>query len=98
MGCPSEPLFIAPSPLFFLSPRAPFFVAPSPLFVAPSGSEGSLGAYAIREDITIRRPERSEEGRRPERSEGCLANARQDKKERSAGRGRELFRTASSSS
>ena len=27
-----------------------------------------------------RRAEQSEEGRRPERSEGCLAHARQDKK------------------
>ena len=53
-------------------PRAYFFVA-------PSASERSLGACAPREDFTMRLPERSEEGRRPERSEGCTAYAQQDK-------------------
>jgi hypothetical protein len=38
--------------------------------VAPSASEGSLGACAPRDDIP---------GRRPERSEGCTACARQDR-------------------
>jgi hypothetical protein len=41
-------------------------------------AEGSLGAYAPRDDMPGRRPERSEKGRRPERSEGCTACARQD--------------------
>ena len=76
-----------------------------------SVAEGSLGAYAPREDmdgLSPRayffsprakrgvsplgpRPERSDEGRRPERSEGCLAIARQDKKGRSAGQSRGDF-------
>jgi len=65
---------------------------PSLLFCRPERSEGSLGACAPRDDIPKRRPERSDEGRRPERSEGCLANARQDKKGRSAGQSRgDLF-------
>ena len=73
---------------------------PEPTFFVPlSEAKGSLGAYALREDITMRRPERSEGGRRPERSEGCLANARQDrwgvarqdKKGRSAGQSRRTF-------
>ena len=55
-----------------LSPQALFFVAQSPFFVTPSVCEGSLGACAPRDDIP---------GRRPERSERCLANARQDKKD-----------------
>jgi hypothetical protein len=38
-----------------------------------------------------RRPERSEEGRLPERSKGCTTCARQDKKGRSAGQSRGLF-------
>jgi|GEM_PF-1959632 len=46
----------------------------------PQG-EGSLGACAPRDDIPGRCPERSERGRRPERSEECLAIARQDKRE-----------------
>jgi hypothetical protein len=48
-----------------LSPRAYFFCR-------PERSEGSLGTGVPREDIP---------GRRPERSERCLANARQDKKD-----------------
>jgi hypothetical protein len=43
---------------------------PEPTFCRPERSEGSLGAYALREDFTIRCPERS--GR-------CLAKARQDR-------------------
>jgi hypothetical protein len=46
-------------------------VAPSLLFfVALSEARGSLGAYALREDFTMRCPEGSER---------CLANARQDR-------------------
>ncbi len=71
--CRPEPLFCRPEPLF---------CRPEPLFCRPEGREGSLGACAPRDDIT---------GRRPERSEGCTACARQDKKGRSAGRSRELF-------
>jgi hypothetical protein len=49
-----------------MSPRASFFCHPEAL------AEGS--------HPWGRRSERSEEGRRPERSEGCLAIARQDNK------------------
>ncbi len=41
-----------------------------PFFVAPSEARGSLGAYTPWKDFTMRRPERSE---------GCTAYARQDK-------------------
>jgi hypothetical protein len=51
-------------------------------FVALSEARGSLGAYALREDFTMRCPERSER---------CLANARQDKKGSLAGRSRGSF-------
>jgi hypothetical protein len=51
------------APSLFLSPEPPFFCR-------PERSEGSLGACVPRDDIP---------GRRPERSEGCLANARQDR-------------------
>jgi len=72
---PNAPL-CRPEPSPFLSPRAPPFVTPSLLlFCHPERSEGSLGAYAPREDIPMSRPELSEGGRRPERSEGCLATA-----------------------
>jgi hypothetical protein len=56
------------------------FFRPEPFFVAPSVSEGSLGTCVPRDDFPKRRSERSEEGRRPERSDGCLAIARQDNK------------------
>jgi hypothetical protein len=57
---PNAP-FVAPNASPFLSPRASLF------FCRPEASaEGSLGAYAPREDIPMPRPERSE---------GCLANA-----------------------
>jgi len=56
------------------------FFRPEPFFVVPSVSKGSLGTCLLRDDIPKRRSERSEEGRRPERSEGCLAIARQDNK------------------
>jgi hypothetical protein len=70
-----------------LSPRASFFVTPR------RKPRGSLGTYAPREDrvgnVAPRRkprgslsacaPREDSPGRRPERSGGCLANARQDK-------------------
>jgi hypothetical protein len=67
---PRAPFFCRPK-LLFLSPRAPFFCRPEPpFFVAPSVSEGSLGAYAPREDrvgavtssLSFCRPEASAEG------------------------------------
>jgi len=76
--CPPEPLFschpepsflVTPSPLF-LSPRALFSCHPEPLFSChPERSEGSFPGDAVPNAPFCR----------PERSERCLANARQDR-------------------
>jgi hypothetical protein len=47
--CPPEHIFLSPR-AYFLSPRAYFLSPRAYFFVAPSGSEGSLSAYAPRED------------------------------------------------
>jgi hypothetical protein len=64
-------LFCRPEPPFFCRPEHPFFVATSHLFLSPRAP------FFV--DIPKHRLERSEEGHRPERSEGCLAIARQDR-------------------
>ena len=61
-----------------LSPQAYFFCRPEPFFVAPSASEGSPGTGVPREDKKKSAPREDIPGRRPERSEGCLAIARHD--------------------
>ena len=75
--CHPKPFFVTPSPIFchpepyFLSPRALFFVAPSPIFFL---SPRALFFVAPR-----RQPRGLLMKRHPERCEGGLAIARQDR-------------------
>jgi hypothetical protein len=64
-----------PNP-FLLSPRTPPFVAPNDV----RGRPFSLFPTPGRRFLANARKDRVMRGRRPERSEGCLAHARQDKK------------------
>jgi hypothetical protein len=89
---PQAPFFVTPSPLllsplslFFCFPEplsCPpepfFFVASSPFFCHPEPS--SEGSPIVKEEISrYARKDRVMRGRRPERSEGCTACARQDR-------------------